>query len=144
MAAPSPDALERFKKAGVECGFDGRAMERFVARLQGCSLSTRGRLKLDDKELLALLDDGIARAFQVLDDFALGEASARDVATIIGILTDKRQILKGEPTAIVKFEDMRKLDEILEEVSKELKRRENVIDVTLAPETPGVSPAAPL
>ncbi len=143
-AAPSPDALERFKQAGVELGFDARAMESFVARLQSCSLSTRGRLKLDDKELLALLDDGIARAFEVLDNFALGEASARDVATIIGILTDKRQILKGEPTAIVKFEDMRKLDEILEQVSKELKRRENVIDVTPAPETPGVSPAAPL
>ncbi len=144
VAAPSPEALERFKQAGVECGFDARAMERFVARLQGSSLSTRGRLKLDDKELLALVDDGIARAFEVLDNFALGQASARDVATIIGILTDKRQILKGEPTAIVKFEDMRKLDEILEQVSAELKRRENVIDVTPAPETPGVSPAAPL
>ena len=96
-------------------------------------MSTRGRLKLDDKELLALLDDGIARAFEVLDNFALGEASARDVATIIGILTDKRQTLKGEPTAIVKIEDMRKLDDFLEEVSKELKRRGEageVIDVT--------------
>ncbi len=135
-AAPSPDALERFKKAGVECGFDARAMERFLARLQGSSLSTGGRLKLDDKELLALVDDGIARAFQVLDDFALGEASARDVATIIGILTDKRQILKGEPTAILRYEDMRKLDEFLEDVSKELKRRgegPDVIDVTPNP-----------
>ncbi len=101
-------------------------------------MSTRGRLKLDDKELLALLDDGIARAFEVLDNFALGEASARDVATIIGILTDKRQILKGGPTAIVKFEDMRKLDEFLEDVSKELKRRgdEKVIDVTPPAEAP--------
>ncbi len=136
VAAPSPEALERFKQAGVECGFDARAMETFVARLQGSSLSTRGRLKLDDKELLALLDDGIARAFEVLDNFALGEASARDVATIIGILTDKRQILKGEPTAIVKFEDMRKLDEFLEEASRELRRRGDgpeVIDVTPAP-----------
>ena len=99
-------------------------------------MSTRGRLKLDDKELLALVDDGIARAFQVLDDFALGEASARDVATIIGILTDKRQILKGEPTAILRYEDMRKLDDFLEDVSKELKRRgeaPEVIDVTPAP-----------
>ena len=139
---PSPDALERFKKAGVECGFDANTMETFVARLQGSSLSTRGRLKLDDKELLALLDDGIARAFEVLDNFALGEASARDVATIIGILTDKRQILKGEPTAIVKFEDMRKLDAFLEDVSKELKRRGDgpeVIDVT---PTPDAAPVA--
>ena len=97
-AAPSPDALERFKQAGVECGFDTRAMETFVARLQGSSLSTGGRLKLDNKELLALLDDGIARAFEVLDNFALGKASARDVATIIGILTDKRRLLRDEPT----------------------------------------------
>ncbi len=133
VAAPSPDALERFKKAGVECGFDGRAMERFLARLQGSSLSTGGRLNLDDKELLALVDDGIARAFQVLDDFALGEASARDVATIIGILTDKRRLLREEPTAILRYEDMGKLDAFLEEVSKELLRRGELVDVTPTP-----------
>ena len=141
-AVPSPDALERFKQAGVELGFDACAMERFLARLQGSSLSTGGRLKLDDKELLALVDDGIARAFQVLDDFALGQASARDVATIIGILTDKRRLLREEPTVITRYEDMGKLDEFLEQVSKELKRRGDgpeVIDVT---PTPDAAPVA--
>ena len=93
-------------------------------------MSTRGRLKLDDKELLALLDDGIARAFEVLDNFALGAATARDVATIIGILTDKRQIMKGEPTEILQYQDMRKLDEFLVQAVAELKRRGEVIDVT--------------
>ena len=96
-------------------------------------MSTRGRLKLDDKELLALVDDGIARAFQVLDDFALGQATARDVATIIGILTDKRRLLRDQPTAITKFEDMRKLDDFLEQVSKELMRRGELVDVTPTP-----------
>ncbi len=128
---PSAAAFAAFKAAGVAIGVDARAMERLVARLQGRSLSAKGgRLTLDDRELLSLVDDGIARSFQVLDAFALGQASARDVATIIGILTDKRRLLRDEPTAIMKFQDMRKMDEILESVAKELKRRGKVIDVT--------------
>ena len=139
---PSAEAFKKLKAAGVACGVDARSMEGLVARLRGRSLSAKvGRLKLDDKELLALVDDALARAFQFLDDFALGQATARDVAVTIGVLTDKRRLLREEPTSIMKHQDMRKLDEFLEEVSKELKRRGDgpeVIDVTPAPE---VAPA---
>ena len=139
---PSAAEFEKFKAAGIAIGVDARSMERTVARLQGRSLSAKGgRLKLSDKELLALVDDALARAFQFLDDFALGQATARDVAVTIGVLTDKRRLLREEPTAIMKHQDMRKLDEFLEKVSEELKRRGDgpeVIDVTPAPE---VAPA---
>ncbi len=47
-----------------------------------------------------------------------------------GILMDKCQLLRGEPTAIMRFQDMCKMDEILEAVAKELKRRGKMIDVT--------------
>ncbi len=141
---PTPEDLDRFKAAGIACGYDSDTMDRLAARCQGRPLSARGRVRLDDVELLATIDDRLERVLDYLDDHALSKMDGRNLMVAAGILIDKRQILKGEPTAIVKFEDMRKLDEILEQVSKELLRRGEVIDVTPAPETPGVSPAAPL
>ena len=132
-AAPSPEDFKQFERLGVKFGIDPRAMGRLVTRLRKRPLSASGRLKLDDRELLALIDDRLALALEYLDDVVFGEANARDLATSIGILTDKRRLLREEPTAIVKFQDMRKLDEFLEDVSKELKRREKVIDVTPSP-----------
>ncbi|MFL6228432.1 MAG: hypothetical protein ACJ741_06600 [Pyrinomonadaceae bacterium] len=43
-----------------------------------------------------------AAIHDMMDAFAgkIGDASLKDVATAIGILTDKRQLLKGQPTAI--------------------------------------------
>ena len=127
---PSPEALERFKKAGVAIGYDLDTMERLAARCQGTPPSARGRVRLDDVELLAVIDDRLARVFEFFDDHVLGKMDGRNLMVAAGILTDKRQILKGDPTAIIKLQDMRKLDDILEAAVKELKRRPKMIDVT--------------
>ena len=110
-------------------------MQQLVTRLMARP-SVKGRLKLDDKELLALIDDRLARAFAFLDDFTLGQASARDLTVNIGILTDKRQLLRGEPTQVFRVEDAKKLDEQLEMMVAEMKRRGKLIDVTPAAEDP--------
>ncbi len=129
-AAPSPKALERFKQAGVACGYDLDTMERLAARCQGRPLSARGRVKLTDPELVAAIDAQLVRVFEYFDDHTLAKMGGRDLMVAVGILIDKRQLLKGEPTAITRFQDMRKMDEILESVAKELKRRGKMIDVT--------------
>ena len=90
---PSADDFEELKAVGVRCGIDPRAMQQLVTRLQGRPPSAEGRLKLDDAELLSLIDDKLARAFQNLDDFSLGQSSARDLSVTIGVLTDKRKML---------------------------------------------------
>ena len=64
---------------------------------------------------------------------------AKDLTGIASTLIDKRQLLKGEPTAITKFEDIRKLDEDAKALHDEMIRRGlvpgPVIDV--APEKNG-------
>ena len=130
---PTTDAFERLKQAGIECGVDPRAMEQLVVRLQGRPPSADGRLKLDDTELLALIDDGIARAFQNLDDFSLGQSSARDLSVTIGVLTDKRKSLQPEDGGPVQsYQDIKKMDEVLLMLVEEMKRRGELIEV--APE----------
>ncbi len=128
-AAPSPEALERFKQAGVAVGYDPDTMQRLAARCQGRAPSARGR-RLDDVELLSVIEGRLASVLEYFDDHTLGKMSGRDLVVAAGILTDKRQLLRGEPTAITRFQDIRKMDEILEAVAKELKRRGKVIDVT--------------
>ena len=125
VVQPTAGAFERLKHAGIECGIDARSMKQLVVRLQ-----VRPPAKLDDKELLALIDDRLARAFAFLDDFTLGQASARDLTVNIGILTDKRQLLRGEPTVITRLEDVKKMDELGAMLVTEMKRRGKIIDVT--------------
>ncbi len=108
-------------------------MERLAERCQGRPLSARGRFRLDDQELLAVIDDRLARVFEYFDDHVLSKMDGRNLMVAAGILTDKRQLLRGEPTAITRFQYMRKMDEILEAVGKELKRRGKLVDVTPEP-----------
>ena len=133
VAVGSSDAFDRLRKAGIECGVDPRAMEQLVLRLQGRPLSAKGRLKLDDQELLAPIDDRLARALQNLDDFSLGQSSGRDLAVSIGVLIDKRKALKPEEGAFQRFQDMRSMDEVLEALCKEMIRRGKLIEVAPAP-----------
>ena len=128
---PPTEAFERLKLAGIECGVDPRAMEQLVVRLQGRPPSADGRLKLDDKELLAMIDDGIARAFQNLDDFSLGQSSARDLSVTIGVLTDKRKSLQPEDGGPVqKYQDIKKMDEMALILHAECVRRGLLEDAT--------------
>ncbi len=124
VVQPTTDAFERLKRAGIECGVDPRAMEQLVVRLQGRPPSADGRLKLDDKELLALIDDGIARAFQNLDDFSLGQSSARDLSVTIGVLTDKRKILQPEDAGPVQaYKAIKDIDATILMLAEEIKQR---------------------
>ena len=132
---PSAAALERFKAAGIACGYDPAAMERLAARCEGMPLADRGRVRLDDQELLAAIDDRLALIFDYIDGYTLAKMSGRDLLVGVGILTDKRQLLRGEPTAITKFLDIRKLDDLAEMFHKEAARR-----AKLTP-TPAESPA---
>ncbi len=137
-ATRSPDAFERLKRAGVECGVDARAMEQLVVRLQGRPPSAKGRLKIDDVELLSLVNDRLALAFEFLDDFSLGQSSARDLSVTIGVLTDKRKSLRPEEGLVQRYKNIPKLDEVLLEMAKEMKRRGLLYEVT----PPATAPVA--
>lgn len=54
------------------------------------------------EEILLALESIIGRALHHLDsDEALSEVKARDLAVILGIVIDKRNVLLGQPTSIV-------------------------------------------
>ena len=57
-------------------------------------------------------------------------ASVKDLAAVAGMMVDKRQLLRGEPTQVIKIQDIRKLDEMAKALHEEMERRGMLIDVT--------------
>jgi transposase-like protein len=117
-----------------------------VARSVGIAPNMASKIaKLLDGELLPLkreltdvrLDDLTKRfgtlardAVDAITPQKLASASAQQLAIVAGVATDKFQLLRGQPTQRMEIGDRRKLDEVLNLILKEAKRRNIEIDVT--------------
>lgn len=80
-------------------------------------------------ELLGLIEDRLHRSLEHLDDTKMQAASAKDLAIAIGILVEKRQLLRGEPTQILSLEERQNLNDMLPAIIVEARRRGVTIDV---------------
>ncbi len=105
-----------------DVGKPGRALKKYLKQMG----------QVTDKTLA----EGLERvAAAILFHFehnpeVIANATARDLSSMLGMAIEKRQLLRGEPTAITRFEDIRKLDDVAELLDRELKRRGRIIDVT--------------
>lgn len=114
----------RLKAVAEEAGVGEDAARRLVQRIQAKYGKLDGELKeLKTSELLLWLNDRARRALEWLDDTALAGASAKDLAIVVGILLEKRQLLRGEPTQILSVEERRRLDELVPVLLREAQRR---------------------
>lgn len=73
---------------------------------------------------LELMENARLLALNMMDKTVLSAESGVGLSRIVGTLTDKIQILKGEPTVITRVEDVRKTDELLKRIDDELARRQ--------------------
>ena len=89
-----------------------------------------GLRKASTVDILALLDHCIRDVMESLASEDWSKVGARDKAVIGGILIDKRQLLSGEPTAIISVDDRRSIEELSEAFFKEAKRRKLMVDLT--------------
>lgn len=87
-----------------------------------------------DQTTIRLAEHRRAEALVLMDRPNMAQESAKSLAQIVAGLTNVIQLLRGEPTAITKFLDIRKLDELAEMFNKEAARRGKLIDVTPDPE----------
>lgn len=106
-----------------------------------------GLRKASTVDILALLDHCIRDVMESLASEDWSKVGARDKAVIGGILIDKRQLLSGEPTAIISVDDRRSIEELSKAFVYEAKRRGLVHDLqpgeytTVAPKVALVKPA---
>ena len=123
------EAFSTFVKTAEKAGLPKEIAAGLIRRTRAMAQATTSELrKVKAKEFLDVLDDRAFKALGYLDDFALANASAKDLAVIAGILLEKRQLLRGEPTAILSVDDRRSMNELVSVMSKEAARRNMIID----------------
>lgn len=81
------------------------------------------------KDFQSIIDEKLMMALEYLGDLKLAEASARDLSFVIATLTDKRAMMRGEPTQIVRVEERQALAELLPALLAEAQRRGMTVDL---------------
>ncbi len=132
----NPDAAAQVILSMAE--FDGANLEKAIKEA-GLPTQTAKVLRARVRELYApvletlkdLSKDAFVNALQVRRKAALEAitgakleaSSASQLAVVYGILQDKQALLEGDPTSIVRFEDMRIISELAPLLVKEFERR---------------------
>jgi len=118
------DPYANLLQVAEESGFDRSVIERMVNRLRAQHQPILSELKsVKTKELTDLIEDRMYRTLGYMDDYAMSRATVKDLAIAFGILGDKRQLLKGEPTHIISNTERLNLNELVPKLLDEAKRR---------------------
>ncbi len=116
---PDPDkarmeVVPQLRDALVTLGLSQSAIDAFVnaAVLRATPLS-KAVHRPKTKDFVGLIEDRAWMALSFLDEFDILKASPKDKAVIAGILLEKRQLLRGEPTQILGIADRVELARIM-------------------------------
>jgi len=91
--------------------------------------------ELSIRELLSMVNQRIAVGMEALDPETIAAMTGRELAILLGILTDKKLLLEGRPTAILSIEDRSSLGRLTKMWLQQAQRRglqieETAVDVT--------------
>lgn len=111
---------EQLKAAGLPAKVSDALVRRLRVKYANAVMATK---ELRTTEILEMLGKKIDLAAFYLDDKVMAEASARDIMLGLGVLIEKRNLLRGEPTAIVSDHERKKLHELLPLMIAEAQRR---------------------
>ena len=125
------------KQAAMACGLPHNTAVNLTERLRTRYLPVKSAVKtINTGEILKQLDSKIMMALDHMDEFAFAGANLRDLGIVLGLLIEKRQLLSGEPTAILGVDDRRQLNELVGLVVGEAKHRGITIDANEDPDHP--------
>lgn len=127
LSKPSANAAQVAREMGLSPNVAYKLAKTLESDLQPLGREVK-QIRLD-----ALRDRFGTLAQDAIDAITpekLESANARDLAVIAGIAGDKWQLLRGQPTQRMEISDRRQMDEMLQEILREAKRRHIEIDVT--------------
>lgn len=127
---PITTAVEAFKAAGRELGFPPSLIKSLLGRVRDIEPLGTNELRITDNiTIIAKSEHVIERILDHMDDYAMGKASIRDLAVAFGIMIEKRQLLKGEPTQVISIEHREELPDVIRALLIEAKRRDIPIEL---------------
>jgi DNA-binding CsgD family transcriptional regulator len=124
MLDAGTDPLVKVKDALAAAGMPDRVSEAMLKRLRVKFFGAVHEIKaLKTQELVRMCEEKLGMIGFYLDDKVMAEASARDLGLMAGVLIEKRQLLRGEPTQIISDHERKKLNELLPLAIAEAQRR---------------------
>ena len=131
---PLQKVADAFREAGLPPGTSHALLKRLRVKYYGAVSEVKN---LKTAEILELMGQKIHLALQYMDDKVMADASFRDLALGTTAMIEKRQLLRGEPTAIVSDLERKKLIEMMPLLFAEGKRRGLTLDGEVTEKTVG-------
>lgn len=131
IADLTADPYTNLRKLAKAHGFNERAVRGFIRRMETRYLPLQQEMRsISTKQLQNTIDDRLSRILDYMDDYVIAEAPLRELAVAFGVLMEKRQLLRGEPTQIIDNTERQSIAELLQAANKEAERRGLTIDIT--------------
>jgi len=123
------EKIDRFMEVSEACGMPKAMALALKKRMETRYIPATETLRnVQTSQLINYLDDRALKALEYMDDAVFAEANLRDLAVSMGILIEKRQLLRGEPTQILSIEERQNVNELIPQIIHEAKRRGMTID----------------
>jgi len=124
------DPFATLQAAGKAAGLPSRVIDGLIKRLRAQYGAVTEELKnIHSGMLVDELTKKAWMALSYIDDYSLSQLDAKSAAIVVGILLEKRQLLRGEPTQIISHEERQGLDELARAITHESERRGLLIDL---------------
>ena len=124
MAYLAQDPEARIADIAAALGLPRATVSGLVKRMRTRYIGLQEELyKVHNKDLVSLLDDRLMRMLLYMTDDIIAGASLRDLTFAFDKVLNARQLLKGEPTAIVSVDDRNALNKLVPALMKEAQRR---------------------
>lgn len=118
------DPFARIAQAMRETGLPPSTAEALLRRLRTRYRPVNAALRdLKTADLIRMLNERITLALEYIDEKVIAEASFRDLSLGTSALIEKRNLLRGEPTVVVDFNQRKKLNELMPAMIAEARRR---------------------
>lgn len=122
-------AIERANAELAAAGIPGKVSQALVRRMRvkyaGAVTAVRA---INTSEILKTIEEKLDLVGGYIDDKVVSEANFRDLALGFAALTEKRNLLRGEPTAIISNLDREKLHALIPSMIAEARRRGITVD----------------
>jgi hypothetical protein len=121
--------IPTFAKIAEEAGVNPGVATAIVKRLSRDHPALMAHTRnVKTKHFLSAIESKLGMALDALTKEKMDEAGARDLAVVLSILVEKRQLLRGEPTQIMSMAERKHMADILPLLLKEAERRGMTIE----------------
>ena len=120
----NPVNEESYKQLGKKHGFCDKAVKALHTRMMTVYQPGFHELRdISSRDLLKKVESRLNSALDHMTEGKMALSSAKDLSVIVGILAEKRQLLRGEPTQIVSVEESKRIQDLLPLIVEEAMRR---------------------